>query len=284
MATDSIRVSATIPASPERIYEAWLSGAGHAAMTGSAATFEPAVGGRFTAWNGYISGETVELEEGRKIVQMWRTVEFPEGCAPSRLEVLLEPVSGGTNVVFLHTEIPEGDGEKYEQGWQKFYVEPMKKYFGDGANAESSAEVKVENGAPGKRRGAPRKAAAKKTARRKAPAAKAAARKAPAKKVAARKAPAAKAAARKAPAAKATAKKAPAKKAPAAKALAAKAAATRTAAKATKKGAKRVAASKATKPAATARGSRKAPVAAKASKARATAGKKAAPARAAKKR
>src|SRR5512144_1592506 len=116
MATDSIRVSATIPASPERIYKAWLSGEDHAAMTGGAAKIEPGVGGRFTAWDGYISGETLELSDGKKIVQAWRTAEVPEGSAPSKLEVLLEEVDGGTSVIFVHTEIPEGDGEKYEEG------------------------------------------------------------------------------------------------------------------------------------------------------------------------
>lgn len=84
MATDSIRVSAVIAASPERLYNAWLSETEHSAMTEGAASIEPNVGGRFTAWDGYISGETIELVENKKVVQTWRTVEFP---AEARIHV-----------------------------------------------------------------------------------------------------------------------------------------------------------------------------------------------------
>jgi len=154
MATDSIRVSAVIAASPERLYNAWLSGTDHSAMTESAASVEPNIGGRFTAWDGYISGETVELVEHEKVVQTWRTPEFPEESPHSRLEVLFEPVDGGTNITFVHSEIPEGDGTKYEQGWQRFYIAPMTKYFG---------AVK-----PDKRKSSPPKPAAKTNSAKKA--------------------------------------------------------------------------------------------------------------------
>jgi uncharacterized protein YndB with AHSA1/START domain len=245
MATDSIRVSGVIPASAERIYEAWLSGDEHAAMTGSAAAIEPHVGGKHSAGDGYISGETLELSpDRRRIVQAWRTTEFPADSPPSRLEVLLEPVSGGTNVIFVHSEIPEGQGSRYEEGWIKFYLEPMQKYFGEGkgkdaASAKPAAKRKAaprKAAAKGAKKAAAKKAAAKKApakaaaktaakapakkaapkkaAPKKAPAKAAASKKAPAKAAASKKAPA-KAAAAQAPAKKAGAKKAPAKKAPA---------------------------------------------------------------------
>src|SRR4051812_48069573 len=120
MATDSIRVSAVIAASPERLYNAWLSGTEHSAMTGGAASVDPNIGGGFTAWDGYISGETVELIENKKVVQTWRTSEFPAESANSRLEVFFDSVDGGTNVTFVHSDIPSGDGKKYQKGWQEF--------------------------------------------------------------------------------------------------------------------------------------------------------------------
>ena len=51
MSTDSIEVSGVIPATPAQIWEAWLDGERHAAMTGAPATSEGAEpGDRFTAW------------------------------------------------------------------------------------------------------------------------------------------------------------------------------------------------------------------------------------------
>lgn len=69
-------LSETIEASPERVFDAWMSSEGHTAMTGGEAHIDPSVGGDYDAWDGYISGKTLELEPGRRIVQSWRTAEF----------------------------------------------------------------------------------------------------------------------------------------------------------------------------------------------------------------
>jgi uncharacterized protein YndB with AHSA1/START domain len=116
MGLESIRVSAVLPASPERIYQAWLNSAEHAAFTGSAADIDPKVGGHFTASDGYIEGTTLELEPSRRIVQSWRSSDFPVGCGDSRLEVLLDGTEGGTTVTLVHSDIPEGQGAMYERG------------------------------------------------------------------------------------------------------------------------------------------------------------------------
>jgi len=126
---ETIQLSATLPASPEQIYRDWLSSTGHTAFTGSPAEVDPAVGGRFTAWDGYIAGTNIELEPYRRILQAWRTSEFPTGSPDSRLEVLLEAVEGGTRLTINHSHIPEGQGAMYAQGWQDFYFTPMRAYY-----------------------------------------------------------------------------------------------------------------------------------------------------------
>ena len=87
---EAIRVSTVIPASAERIYQAWLDSAEHSAFTGGPAEVDPKIGGRFTAWDGYIEGVTLELEPGRRIVQSWRSSDFPNDADDSRLEVILD--------------------------------------------------------------------------------------------------------------------------------------------------------------------------------------------------
>ncbi len=122
-------LSAVLPTSPKAIYRAWLSSEEHAAMTGSPARVEAGLGGTFTAWDGYIWGKTLELEPNRRIVQAWRTSEFPEESPDSRVEILLEPVNGDTKITVVHTQIPEGQAESYKQGWEEFYFTPMRAYF-----------------------------------------------------------------------------------------------------------------------------------------------------------
>ena len=122
-------LSEVIPATPAQIYKAWLSTDGHTKMTGSPAEVEVRVKGKFTAWDGYISGETLELKPYTRIVQAWRTTEFPEGGSDSRVEILLESVKSGTKVTIIHSNIPEGQADDYKHGWQDFYFKPMKDYF-----------------------------------------------------------------------------------------------------------------------------------------------------------
>ena len=129
MKSDSIKMSAVIPAGPTTVYAAWMSSSGHGAMTGSGARITARVGGAFSAWDGYISGKTLELEKGSRIVQAWRTTEFDADDPDSRLEVLLQEVKGGTKVTLVHTNIPAGHGEEYRKGWIDFYFKPMKEYF-----------------------------------------------------------------------------------------------------------------------------------------------------------
>jgi activator of HSP90 ATPase len=99
-------------------------------MTGSPARVSGRVGGRFTAWDGYISGRTLELDPDQRIVQAWRTTEFPDDAPDSHLEVSLEQVKSGTKVSLTHTGLPPWTAASYKQGWKDFYFTPMKAYFG----------------------------------------------------------------------------------------------------------------------------------------------------------
>ncbi len=122
-------ISTIIPATPEKIYKAWLSSAGHSAMTGSKAHVVARVGGAFTAWDGYITGRTSALEPYTRIVQDWRTSEFPEDAPDSEIEIRLMPVEGGTRLTLTPRNIPEGQADDYRSGWDESYFQPMKAYF-----------------------------------------------------------------------------------------------------------------------------------------------------------
>jgi activator of HSP90 ATPase len=122
-------MSAVIPATVSEIYTAWMSSEGHSAMTGSPAKVDGNVGGEFTAWDGYIFGSTLELEPHQRIVQAWRTSEFPDDAPDSHVEILFEEVAEGTKVTLTHSDMPEDQVHSYRQGWEDFYFKPMKEYF-----------------------------------------------------------------------------------------------------------------------------------------------------------
>lgn len=128
---DRIEMSWIVDAKPKAVYDAWTSSDGHTAMTGGGAEIDARVGGRFTAWDGYIQGETRKLEKNKRIVQTWRTADFSSRTDDSRIEVEFRAFKGKTQVWLRHTKLKKGDGAKYTVGWCQFYLEPMQRHFGD---------------------------------------------------------------------------------------------------------------------------------------------------------
>lgn len=130
---NSFMLTANFPVTPTVLYEAWMSSEGHTGITGSAARVDPRVGGSFEAWDGYITGTTLELEPAKRIVQAWRTSEFPESAPDSRLEIVLEATSRGTKLTLTHSNIPKDQVESYREGWDESYFQPMEAFFSGAA-------------------------------------------------------------------------------------------------------------------------------------------------------
>ena len=139
-------LTVTINAKAETIYKAWLTTQGHSAITGSPAKVDGVANGDFTAWDGYIWGMFLELEPNHRILQAWRTGEFPSEAEDSIVEILLNETTGldtsekssrttrppahtMTTLTLKHSNIPEGQADSYKKGWEDFYFKPMREYF-----------------------------------------------------------------------------------------------------------------------------------------------------------
>jgi activator of HSP90 ATPase len=127
--SEGLSVFAIFPINPRRFFEAWLDEAEHTAFTNFEAKIEPFVGGKFTASSGYISGTTTILEPYSRIVQSWRTTDFPPESPDSELEILIQPVDVGCQVILNHSNLPDGSADDYESGWEDYYFAPMQGYF-----------------------------------------------------------------------------------------------------------------------------------------------------------
>ncbi len=125
----TIRQTVSIPAKPAEVYEAFLNAKIHTAFTGSKATCDARVGGKFTAWDGYIWGKNLELEKNHRIVQEWQTTEWPDDAPPSIVEFRFEESKEGTKLTMVHSRVPEEQAEDYRQGWIDCYWDPLKEYF-----------------------------------------------------------------------------------------------------------------------------------------------------------
>jgi len=140
--TYGFKLLCTLPATPEAVYDAWLDSAAHSAMTGGAAKILQRVGGAYSAWDGYITGKTLELIPGKRIVQSWRTSQFGARDADSTITVELAPTNTGARLTLIHDGVPDGQTSYENGGWQDFYFTPMKAYFArERSKAKSDGNV-----------------------------------------------------------------------------------------------------------------------------------------------
>jgi uncharacterized protein YndB with AHSA1/START domain len=127
--TTTIVQNVELPAPPDAVYRAYLDAGTHARFTQEKAEIDPRPGGKLSAYAGYISGEILMLEEGRRIVHSWRTTEWPAGLGDSRVELTLEPSGTGTTLTMVHSDVPASQAASYEAGWRAHYWDVLETFF-----------------------------------------------------------------------------------------------------------------------------------------------------------
>ncbi len=132
---ESIHQEILIEASPARVYQVLTDPARFSAMTAFSmvpkappAEIAPTAGGAFTLFGGHITGRHVELVPGVRVVQAWRSADWPAGLY-SIVRFELQPRDGKTLIVFDHTGFPAGKGQHLVEGWYANYWTPMRKYL-----------------------------------------------------------------------------------------------------------------------------------------------------------
>lgn len=88
-------------------------------------------GGKFSIFDGNVSGEFVKLEEPTLIVQKWRLAQWPAGHL-STLEIKFDQneLDHVTNMRVTWTGVPVGQEEVVKRNWEGYYVRSIKQTFG----------------------------------------------------------------------------------------------------------------------------------------------------------
>ncbi|MBC8045490.1 MAG: SRPBCC domain-containing protein [Fimbriimonadaceae bacterium] len=129
MKTKTIKQQIEFFATPVQLYNMLMDEKIHAAFTQAAAKISNSVGGKFTAWDGYISGKNIELIVGKKIVQEWTSTDMPDGHISIITFEFAEQKKGNTLIKFTHENVPADQYDELLKGWIDFYWEPMKQYL-----------------------------------------------------------------------------------------------------------------------------------------------------------
>jgi uncharacterized protein YndB with AHSA1/START domain len=123
MAIEPLTASMHIEASPEQVFEYFVSPEAIVRWMGDYALLEPSPGGAFEVdINGVpVRGRYREVEPPHRLLISWGHAgsdRLPPGA--STVEVRLSPAGGGTRVEIEHRDLPQDMRDAFGRGWPHF--------------------------------------------------------------------------------------------------------------------------------------------------------------------
>ncbi len=122
----SIQQKVTIYAPVEDVYRALTNPFALELWTGHPAHITTVPGEEFFLFGGDITGRNIAYSENKLIQQEWY---FGEQKEQSVVTIKLKPEKNKTEIVLLHTNIPEEEYESLRKGWVEYFWKPLNKYF-----------------------------------------------------------------------------------------------------------------------------------------------------------
>jgi activator of HSP90 ATPase len=122
----TIKQRARFKLEPGQVYHLLTDSQRHTKLTGQKAVIGNRVGSAFSTHGGRVSGILVDLVPGRRVVQAWRSKDFPVG-AFSMASFELSPTNdGGTELVLTHRGVPKALIPSVEADWRTTYWDKIR--------------------------------------------------------------------------------------------------------------------------------------------------------------
>ncbi len=117
-----------ITANPADVYNALTNKVMIEIWTGEKAVMEETPGSEFSLWDESITGQNIEFEKNKKIVQEWYFGEDDED-KKSIVTIKLHPDKKGTIMEVVQTNIPDEAYENIAEGWEEDYFLALNELF-----------------------------------------------------------------------------------------------------------------------------------------------------------
>lgn len=93
--------------------------------SGSQAVMDTCQGGVFSMWGSSIHGINT-LISTKRIEQDWKEESWEEY---SKVVFIINEIEDGVELKLMHTQIPSDSVEDIDQGWDEYYLSPLKVYL-----------------------------------------------------------------------------------------------------------------------------------------------------------
>lgn len=130
--TSAIQQRVRFNVSPARLFKLYMDSRQHSAATHAKAMVSRKVGGKFSAFDGVITGKMLAIVPDRMIVQVWRAKHWRKTDLDSVLVLKFSKIKDGTQIDLVHVNVPEHDHKGVKDGWVRYYWKPWRAYLSQG--------------------------------------------------------------------------------------------------------------------------------------------------------
>ena len=114
---------------PEKVYELYANAKKHSAIAGSPVKVSTKTGSPFSAWDGYITGNTVLAVKDKLFTQSWRGSDWAPGSPDSQFTIIIEPKGKDVVMYAIHACVPDEHAEHLAKGWHDHYWNLWKQHL-----------------------------------------------------------------------------------------------------------------------------------------------------------
>ena len=125
----TIQLAASLPASPDRLFDMYLDPVQHSAFTGSPVKISSQPGAPFSAFDNVLTGTILQVVPKRLIVQSWRSPHWGLADIDSTLILTFLPDKDGGRIELVHVNVIDDDFAGVSHGWEKYYWTPWRAYL-----------------------------------------------------------------------------------------------------------------------------------------------------------
>jgi activator of HSP90 ATPase len=106
---------------PEKVYELYANAKKHSAIAGAPVKVSTKAGAPFSAWDGYITGNTVLAVKDKLFTQSWRGSDWTAESPDSQFTIVIEPKGKDVVLHAIHAGVPDEHAEHLAKGWHDHY-------------------------------------------------------------------------------------------------------------------------------------------------------------------
>ena len=113
----------------KQLFDLYMDSKLHGIISGGPVTISEKIGSKFEAFDGYITGKTLQVITNKLIVQQWHGSDWDAKADDSVFVLSFEQKGKDALMNVFHANVPDDKAIELDKGWHDFYWNPWKQHL-----------------------------------------------------------------------------------------------------------------------------------------------------------